>query len=208
MPTGFVKLRRGIIEHLKDGRLTPREFLVFTIILLKADFRNSTWIGSASEIAKQCGFRKQYALQYLAALKAKGYIQFEIPRGAHVKYPIFVPKYSVPPGTEEITRKIPNGNRGNIATYQTGTEDFKQLTYFERNRRSEEVKIKKKVKSPPYPPPGGTEIFFEWARKTIAVRMGRRKRLPNLSAYQGGMAYDVVRFLQYKGFEARIVTVQ
>jgi hypothetical protein len=208
MSAGFVKLRRGIIEHLEDGRLTPREFAVFTVLLLKADFRNSTWVGSASQIAKECRIRKQYALQYLAALKSKGYIQFEIPRGAHVKYAIFIPKYSVPPGTEEAVRKVPNGNRGNAPACQTGTDDFHQHEHFQRDERSEEVNLKKEIKSPPYPPPGGTEIFFEWARQTVAVRMGRKKRLPNLDAYHGGMASDVVAFLHRRGFEARIVTVQ
>jgi hypothetical protein len=39
----------------------------------------------------------------------------------------------------------------------------------------------------------------------IGVRMGRRRRLPNLTAYQGARAADVVSFLNRKGFLAEII---
>jgi uncharacterized protein YdaU (DUF1376 family) len=61
---------------------------------------------------------------------------------------------------------------------------------------------------PPYPPSGGAETFFDWAGQTVAVCMGRHHRLPNLLAYSGGRASDVVEFLGRRGFKARIVGVQ
>lgn len=61
--------------------------------------------------------------------------------------------------------------------------------------------------NPPYPPSGGEETF-SWGGQTVAVQMGRHKRLPKLDAYQGGRASDVVQFLKSRGFEARVVSVQ
>lgn len=62
----------------------------------------------------------------------------------------------------------------------------------------------------PLPPAvaGEAEKFFEWAGQTVAVQMGRRRRLPNLSAYSGGRASDVAEFLNRQGFPARVVSVQ
>ena len=67
-----------------------------------------------------------------------------------------------------------------------------------------------KSKPTPLPPTdvGGTESCFEFCRETIAVKMGRRKRLPSLEAYGGARAIDVVEFLCRRGFPARIVSVQ
>jgi uncharacterized protein YdaU (DUF1376 family) len=57
----------------------------------------------------------------------------------------------------------------------------------------------------PLPPASGGKQTFNWCGQTILVEMGRKHRLPNLSAYEGGMAYDVVNFLNRKGFRAEIV---
>jgi hypothetical protein len=214
MQAGFVKLRRGILEHIPD-RMSVHEFGVFTVLLTLADFRNATWIGSGTELRKYIRKRKKTVHELLFSLRSKGYIKFDLPKGNNSKYPIFIPKYytdqdgnSLPNMTIWEPANTPNGNQQMAQNSQTGTSKTEQPFKNERHEPPEEVNLKKKVKSPPYPPPGGTEIFFEWARKTIAVRMGRKKRLPNLDAYQGGMAWDVVEFLHRKGFQARIVTVQ
>lgn len=51
---------------------------------------------------------------------------------------------------------------------------------------------------------GGKQVF-EWCRETVAVEMGRKKRLPSLKAYDGARAGDVVQFLRGQGFDARIL---
>lgn len=71
------------------------------------------------------------------------------------------------------------------------------------------LQTKPKTPLPPIAKPAmGDEQFFEWAGQTVAVSMGRKRRLPNLSAYEGGRASDVVEFLARRGFAARIVSVQ
>ena len=57
----------------------------------------------------------------------------------------------------------------------------------------------------PLPPASGGEQVFTWSGETVAVSMGRHRRLPNLSAYHGARAEDVAEFLRGRGFEARVV---
>lgn len=60
--------------------------------------------------------------------------------------------------------------------------------------------------STPLPPAlAGDEVFFDWARETIAVKMGRRKRLPNLENQVGARAGDIVEILNRRGFPARVI---
>lgn len=62
----------------------------------------------------------------------------------------------------------------------------------------------------PLPPAdaGGLESVFTWCRQTIAVQMGRHKRLPLKEAHQGSRAEEIVEFLNQRGFPARIVRTQ
>lgn len=61
----------------------------------------------------------------------------------------------------------------------------------------------------PLPPAdAGEEKFFEYARQTIGVRMGRKKRLPSLECMAGSMAQDVADYLSRKGFPSRVVAME
>jgi hypothetical protein len=44
---GYIPKRRGVIEHLYDGRLTPMDYIVFDMLLLWADGSMSA-MGSAA----------------------------------------------------------------------------------------------------------------------------------------------------------------
>jgi hypothetical protein len=61
----------------------------------------------------------------------------------------------------------------------------------------------------PLPPANAGAIqYLAWMNETIEIRMGRRRRLPKLEAYQGSMAYVVAEVLTEKGYPARIVREQ
>jgi hypothetical protein len=64
------------------------------------------------------------------------------------------------------------------------------------------------TKTPLPPATAGDESVFVWQRETIAVRMGRHKRLPDLKSFGGAQAKYVVDFLNQRGFPARIVPPQ
>jgi hypothetical protein len=52
---GYVQLRRGILEHLQDGRMTSDEFAAFTVMLLKADHKTGVWRGAGKALARLLG---------------------------------------------------------------------------------------------------------------------------------------------------------
>jgi len=78
-----------------------------------------------------------------------------------------------------------------------------QAADFQRSVRNQKIEP-----TTPLPPAdaGDDEFVFRFGHGQIAVRMGRRMRLPNLSAYQGTFyLQDVANFLTRKGFPARVV---
>lgn len=75
-------------------------------------------------------------------------------------------------------------------------------TDFQRSVRNQELEPS------PLPPSGGQVQLIPWWDGTIEVQIGRRKRIPKLSNYEGGRAADVIEFLGRHGFSARIVPNQ
>ena len=49
--SGWVQARRGVLEHLQDGRMTPNEFAVFHILLYLADKETGSYLINAKAIA-------------------------------------------------------------------------------------------------------------------------------------------------------------
>lgn len=74
LPSGFIKLRRGIGDHLDERRITPDEFNIFVNVILLADYRTGVWEGSAGRLAKRLGWTARYCQLLLKSLRAKGYI--------------------------------------------------------------------------------------------------------------------------------------
>lgn len=95
---GFVAKRRGVIEHLQDGRLTLLEYGAYDVLIGLAEKSTGIWPGSAKALAATCGagdLSERQARHVLEALEAKQYIRrFARPR-AHGNYPILINKYEV-----------------------------------------------------------------------------------------------------------------
>jgi hypothetical protein len=89
--SGFVKLRRGIIEHIPK-RLSPDEALTYILIIALADHRNGTWKGSSQALSANTGWSVRQCQCILKSLRGKGYISGECKRGIG-SYPIKVHKY-------------------------------------------------------------------------------------------------------------------
>jgi hypothetical protein len=58
LANGFMPLRRGVFEHLRDGRMCPTDFTCFAYIIGQADTRSGVWIGSAGALAMPTQQRK------------------------------------------------------------------------------------------------------------------------------------------------------
>lgn len=101
---GYVALRRGIIEHLRDGRLTPTEFTVYVFMILAADKDSGIWVGSGKAVAGNLCVSNSTAHHALCSLETKGYIRRFTTPGRHGNYPILIDKYVVKQNGEEPVR--------------------------------------------------------------------------------------------------------
>jgi hypothetical protein len=72
---GYVKKRRGILEHLRNKKITREEYLVFDLLLLLANPTSGIWRGNATRIHAEFGGSKQSIQKSLRSLEQKKYIK-------------------------------------------------------------------------------------------------------------------------------------
>jgi hypothetical protein len=73
---GFVKLRRGLAEHVRSGRMTLSEHGAFTLLLQLADYSTGCWHGTQRSFALAAGISSGLAWQLLTSLERKGYLSW------------------------------------------------------------------------------------------------------------------------------------
>jgi len=96
--TGFFQLRRGIWEHVRDGRLSLQDVAIHQYIASQADTRTGVWNGSAGALAGELCISSRMARRFIERLTRGDYIRrFPIP-GRHVCYPILVHKFLITDG--------------------------------------------------------------------------------------------------------------
>jgi len=101
MPSGgFIAVRRGLLEHLRRGKLTELEALTFIIILGLANPHSGIWWGSAKSLWGEYPFygNERRARRALEGLASKWYIKRLSTPGKHSNYPILIDKYEVKVG--------------------------------------------------------------------------------------------------------------
>jgi hypothetical protein len=94
---GFLQLRRGLWEHVRDGSLTHTGALVYIYMLTQADTRTGIWKGSAQCVASALNIPKSTAKYALKGLDWKYIRRFTAP-GRHVCYPILLHKFLITQG--------------------------------------------------------------------------------------------------------------
>jgi hypothetical protein len=91
--TGFAQIRRGIWEHVRDGRMSLSDYAVYSYIISQADTRTGIWQGSAGALAGELCVSPRLARRFLERLSKGDYIKrFPVP-GKHACYPILVHKF-------------------------------------------------------------------------------------------------------------------
>ena len=91
---GFVAIRRGIYEHLADGRLKGKEWMVYSTLHLKADHETGICYKiSAPALGYLLGEKPHYINRILRSLEKKGYIRRISHRGQVVCYPVVINKF-------------------------------------------------------------------------------------------------------------------
>jgi hypothetical protein len=95
---GFIQLRRGVFEHVRDGRMSITEALAFIYICSQADTRTGIWSGSAGALSGELGISERTARDVLEKMERGEYIRrFAVP-GRHACYPILVHKFQITQG--------------------------------------------------------------------------------------------------------------
>ena len=95
--SGFLQLRRGIFEHVRDGRMTRTAAFCYIYILTQADTRTGIWSGSAGALAGELAMPLGTARHVLEALDKRYIKRFPTP-GRHSCYPIALHKFLITEG--------------------------------------------------------------------------------------------------------------
>lgn len=98
---GFLQLRRGLWEHVRDGRMTITEALAFVYICSEADTRTGIWKGSAKSLSGELGIPERTARDVLEKMEHGDYIRRFVVPGRHVCYPILVHKFLITDGEHD-----------------------------------------------------------------------------------------------------------
>jgi hypothetical protein len=110
--SGFVQIRRGILEHLQEGRLTVRDYACYSVIILLADKATGLWWGCAQALAAQFGagdISVHAARRSLHNLEETGYLKRFRTQGQRGNSPILVNKYPISFG--ELKGRFVNAER-------------------------------------------------------------------------------------------------
>jgi hypothetical protein len=95
---GFLAHRRGIWQHVRDGRMSLQDVAVHQYIASQADTRTGVWHGSAGALAGELSISPRMARRHLEKLSRRGYIRRFPVSGKHVCYPILVHKITITNG--------------------------------------------------------------------------------------------------------------
>jgi hypothetical protein len=92
---GFVMVRRNLMGHVERREMSLTDFGVFCTLLLEADYKTSTWWGSAPALAAKFPDTPLKTLQdAMLRLKRKGYIKYETTRGQRGNFAVYIPKFN------------------------------------------------------------------------------------------------------------------
>jgi hypothetical protein len=124
---GFAPIRRGLWEHIRDGRMSHLEALAFVYVCSQADTRTGIWKGCAKALAGELGMRERTARDVLEKMEHGDYIRRFATPGLHSCYPILVHKFQVTQGEH-------NGEQLNALESKSPAD----LTYFSREQDGEQ----------------------------------------------------------------------
>lgn len=91
---GFVKLRRGINEHVVSGKMCLTDFTIYTLLLINANHETGVWDNaSAGLISSLYRLPERTCRDVLERLERNGYIKRFMVRGKRAGYPILINNY-------------------------------------------------------------------------------------------------------------------
>jgi len=97
---GFVQLRRGLLDHALEGKLSPFDFGLYVWLIMRANFATGIYDGCALTIACQFGdpSLKTHLQKALRRLRDKKYVNYRNGDGSRGAYKILINKFEVTVG--------------------------------------------------------------------------------------------------------------
>lgn len=191
---GFLPLRRGLWEHVRDGRMTHMSALAFIYIASQADTRSGIWKGSARSLSGELAIPDRTARDLLEKLEDGDYIRrFAVP-GRHICYPILVHRFPITQGEHSGAQLNAKGSTspGNLAYFPREHNGEQDGEHGAAQRRSEIGKERKGVKTttaakPAQPADPRFQAFVDFAFQFYEVKQRQRpnwngKDFKNLTA--------------------------
>lgn len=125
MAGNFVQLRRGILRHVLDGRISILQFGAYCLILLEADASDGSWLGTANRLAGDGGISFGSADHILGKLCEAGYIASLRKQGQRGNKPYVIDKYlvTVGPMTGRHVNAAESAKQGQVCYYRNGDND-------------------------------------------------------------------------------------
>jgi len=175
---GFLQLRRGIWDHVRDGRMSITEALAFIYVCSEADTRTGIWKGSAKSLSGELGIPERTARDVLEKMERSDYIRrFTIP-GRHSCYPILVHKFQITDGEHngEQLNAIDSKSPVDLAYFsrqQSVREDGEHSVEHgaaQKRKRIEKEKEKKEKIAPSAPPNVAAPLWAAFVEHRKALR--------------------------------------
>ena len=93
----FLMVRRGVFEHLKDGRMDEQMLVAYELILDQSDWDTGVWLGSSGRLREAVpAWSLSTCVRVLDRLCAGWYIKSQHVRGVRGNYPVLVNKFARP----------------------------------------------------------------------------------------------------------------
>jgi hypothetical protein len=126
---GFLRIRNGIWEHIKNGRLTANDWAVYITILHFADWQTGICTSNAQSLAaawgdfnRSSGNKTEAFQNAMQRLRKNGYIDYPEGNGKRGNFAIFIDK-------AEPTKGILKGWRLRLVGQEPGSSDFSRPHY-------------------------------------------------------------------------------
>ena len=103
---GYYPRRRGLLDHVKKGRLSLVDNGLHDILCQLADPETGYVWTNATDLASRCNYSRKFIQQYLRRLERKGYIKRFAVRRSKKHYPLLINSF-------ECTRGAHSGKRLN-----------------------------------------------------------------------------------------------
>jgi len=174
--TGFFQLRRGIWEHVRDGRLSLQDVAVHQYIASQADTRTGIWNGSAGALAGELCLSPRVTRRFLERLSRGDYLRrFPVP-GRHVCYPILVHKFLITDGEHrgEQLNALASMSPADLRYFRGEQRGEQGGEHVSSQKKLETVKERRKKKPAAAPPADPRyQPFVEFAFESFRAKHNR-----------------------------------